>query len=145
MANKMAKLKDQSLELKNQLARALADYDNLVKRVDRERTTFEKVSNLRLIMRLLPVLDILKQAQVHIADSGIAITIKEFEDAIKAEGIEEIKAEIGYDFNPNIHEAIDVAPNEGKIGSNKIVEKVSSGWIFIGGPVIRVAKVKVTK
>ncbi len=143
---------DEALVLRNQLARALADYDNLKKRVDRDKETFEKVANLRLVVKLLPVLDILRQAQIHTKDQGVAITIKEFEDALKAEGIEELKVKEGDEFNPDLQEVVEVVSgkennviSEGNNISNVISEVVLSGWRFVDGPVIRHAKVKVSQ
>src|SRR3989304_4464207 len=123
--------------LKNQLARSLADYDNLRKRVERERETFEKIASLKL----LPVLDTLRKAQTHLKDSGLDITIKEFEEALALEGIEEIKVKKGEEYNSELHEVVDTvrdSKNEGKIA-----ETMESGWKFINGPVIRYAKVRV--
>ncbi len=136
------KKKDQTLVLRDQLARALADYDNLRKRVEREKEGFEKLASLRLTLKLLPVLDALKQAQNHLKDQGVAITIGQFEDALKQEGIEEIKVKVGGEFNPELHEVIEVVAGS----SDNIIAEVSlPGWKFIDGPVIRHAKVKVTK
>jgi molecular chaperone GrpE len=131
---------DQTLVLRDQLARVLADYDNLRKRVDIDKKNFEKLANLRLVMKLLPVLDVLKQAQNHLKDQGVAVTIKEFEDALKQEGIEEIKVEVGSEFNPELMEVIEVMPG---IEDNKVAEILASGYKFIDGPVIRHTRVKV--
>ena len=128
------------IQLKNQLARALADYDNLRKRIEREKQDFEKYANIKLALRLLPVLDVLKQAQGHLKDPGIAITVSEFENALKEEGIEEIKVKAGDGFNPQFQEAIDTVSG-GKKGT--VAEGVLSGWKFADGRVIRPAKVKV--
>ena len=133
----------QEIELRSQLARALADYDNLRKRVDRERSDFEKLANLKLVIRLLPVLEILRKAQKHLKDPGIELTLSEFEQALVSEGIEEIKVTLGDSFNPELHEAIDTVAGEGNKG--KIMEVASSGWRFTQGPVIRHAQVRVTK
>lgn len=129
-------------KLKIQLARALADYDNLRKRIEREKETFEKIANLKLVIKLLPVLDTLKRAQSHLNDEGLGITIRGFEDSLKGEGIEGIKVSKGDEFNPEIHEAIELG--EGP-ASGKIVEILGSGWKFIDGPVIRHAQVRVSK
>ena len=142
---KAVKVKKSNMEvliLKNQLARALADYQNLVKRVEKEKEQFEKFSNLRLVLKLLPVLDILRQAQVHTKDPGIAITIKEFEEALKTEGIEEVNVKAGDRFDPEAHEVVEVVPGK---DNNNISEVVLSGWSFTDGQVIRHAKVKVTQ
>lgn len=132
-----------SKSLKNQLARALADYDNLRKRIEREKEDLEKLASLKLILRLLPILDNLRAAQNHLKDAGLAITIGELENLLKDEGIEEIKPNKGDKFDHNLHEAVEVVENCQE--ENKIEEVVLSGWKFAGGIIIRHAKVKVGK
>ncbi|MCL4382880.1 nucleotide exchange factor GrpE [Patescibacteria group bacterium] len=129
-------------ELKNQLARALADYDNFRKRVERERELNEKLANLKFILKLLPVLDMLKDAQRHLKDKGIELTIKTFGETLDAEGIEEIVTEAGDEFDPSMHEVTEVIPGTDE---NKISEVMLSGYRYKEGPVIRHAKVKVIK
>jgi molecular chaperone GrpE len=144
MKRKIVKSQKKEIEIvKNQLARALADYDNLVKRVEREKDNFEKLANLKLAIRLLPVLDVLRQAQEHLKDPGVAITISQFEEALKSEGIEEIKVRAGDNFDPDYHEAIEVS--EVGVGKGKISKVLMSGWRFKSGPVIRHARVEVSK
>jgi molecular chaperone GrpE len=133
------KIKAEKDELKNQLARALADYDNLIKRVEREREELETLSNFKIILELLPILDNLRAALAHLGDPGLAIALKDFEEVLKSEGIEEIKVEEGDKFNHNLHEAVEMVPGE----KGKIMEVVLSGWKYTDGPVIRHAKVKV--
>lgn len=135
--------KDENQELRAQLVRALADYDNLRKRVEREKEEFEKLANLKLVIRLLPVLDILRRAQTHLEDPGVEMTLRQFEDALTQEGIEEIKVKSGDLFDPEIHEVIETVANGKDRG--KIVEVASSGWRFSQGPVIRHAQVRVSK
>ena len=126
--------------LRDQLARVLADYDNLKRRVDLDKINFEKLANLRLVMKLLPVLDVLKKAQEHVKDSGIAVTIKEFEEALKQEGIEEIKVEVGSMFDPQTQEVVEVVKGS---DDNMVAEVLQSGYKIVNGPVIRHIKVKV--
>ena len=145
----MGKLKSKNLKvkteetdvLKNQLARALADYDNLRKRIEREKEDLEKLAGLKLILRILPILDNLRAAQHHLKDTGLAITIGELENIIKDEGIEEIKPKPGDNFDHNLHEVVEVIENCKEV--NKIEETVLSGWKFKDGIVIRYAKVKI--
>src|SRR5260221_96546 len=54
--------------LKSQLARALADYDNLRKRADEERVSFIKYASRNILQSLLPVLDTFEAAQKHLKD-----------------------------------------------------------------------------
>lgn len=131
-------------DLENKLARALADYDNLRKRVEREREEFGKLANLRLVVRLLPVYDMLEGAQKHLNDSGLAITVEEFIKVLKDEGVKKIEVKVGDKFDEEIHEAVEIDEGKSK-KQGKITEVILSGWRFIEGPVIRPVKVKVGK
>lgn len=140
MRKGMSKDKKQIEELKNQLARALADYDNLRKRTEAEREVWINFAAQNILAKLLPVLDTLESAQNHLKDQGLAIAISQFKDVLKEEGLEEVSPEKGDEFNPEIHEAVE-SIDGGEHG--RIAEKVLPGWRFKDGPVIRVAKVKV--
>jgi len=129
--------------LKQQLARALADYDNLRKRVEREREESKYLSKLVIVSRLLPVFDMIMDAQKHSGDAGLGIALKVLEDTLKDEGIEEVRTEVGSKFSPELHEAVDTVEDKEKDGI--VAEVLLKGYRFIDGPVIRYAKVKVFK
>ena len=129
-------------DLKNQLARALADYDNLRKRIEREKEGFEKIANMKFAMKALSVFDMLEETQKHLNDSGLALVIEEFEKILKEEGIGKVEVKPGIEFDEELHEAVEIVKG-GKDG--KISDIVLTGWKFIDGPVIRPAKVKVNK
>lgn len=134
--------------LKNQLARALADYDNLIKRVEREKNDIEKLVSLRLILKLLSVLDGLESAQKHLKDAGLAISIAEFKKILSEEGLSEIRPKIGDEFNHETMEALEVVEggdDNSSVGDGKIDELVLVGWKYSDGTVVRHAKVKVNK
>ena len=134
--------KDELENFKNQLARALADYDNLKKRVEKEKEEYRKFANLILITKLLPVFDMLEDAQKHLNDSGLAITMKEFAEVLEEEGVQRINAKEGEQFDENLHEAVEVVKGSKK-EDGKIVEEIMSGWKYEEGRAIRPAKVKV--
>lgn len=128
--------------LKSQLLRTLADYDNLVKRVERERGVLVKVASISIVTKLLPVLDNLENAEEHLADSGLAICIGEFKKVLNEEGLVEISPEVNDDFDENTMEVVEVVAGK---SDNVISEVVLKGWKFSDGQVIRHAKVKVSK
>lgn len=132
--------KDKSEELKAQLARALADYDNLRKRTDSEKGVWVKFASERVLAKLLPTLDILENAQGHLKDQGLGMAILEFKKVLGEEGLAEINPKEGEAFNPEVHEALESVEG-GKKGN--VAGTVLTGWKFSDGPVIRVAKVKV--
>ena len=127
-------------ELEGQLKRALADYQNLEKRVEEERKLLSKLSASLLIEKLLPVLDNLEKAQIHLKDQGLEIVIKQFEDILTQEGVEEIAAE-GAQFNPHYHEAIESQQGE----QDNLVIKVLTKGYKIEDTILRPAKVIVSK
>lgn len=127
-------------ELEDRLKRALADYQNLEKRVEEERKLLSKLSASLLIEKLLPVLDNLEKAQTHLKDEGLEIVIKQFKEILASEGVEEIAAE-GEEFNPNYHEAVEVSEGEKE---NMVVKVISKGY-KIENTVLRPAKVVVQR
>lgn len=128
--------------LKSQLLRTLADYDNLVKRVEKEREVLGKVASLGVITKLLPVLDNIENAQIHLQDAGLAICIGEFKKVFNEEGLIEINPKVGENFNENTMEVVEVVAGK---EDNIISEVVLGGWKFSDGQVVRHAKVKVSK
>ena len=91
--------------LENQLKRALADYQNLEKRVVSEKSEWVKLANKGLLFRLLPALDNLSLAEKHTQDKGVTLSVDQMISAFKEEGIEKIET-IGRDFDPNLMEAV---------------------------------------
>lgn len=133
----------QELEtVRGMLARALADYDNLSKRVERERQDLERLSSLGILVKLLPVLDNFESAQEHLKDAGLAIGLGEFKKVLSEEGLNEIVPSVGDKFDENTMEAIEVVAGE---RDNIVSEVILTGWKFEDGSVVRYAKVKVSK
>jgi molecular chaperone GrpE len=126
--------------MKSMLARALADYDNLNKRVERERQDLGKLASISIIVRLLPVLDGLESAQMHLQDAGLAISLGEFKKIFSEEGLTEIRPKVGEEFDENLMEVIETIPGEDK---GKVAEVILAGWKFTDGQLVRPAKVKV--
>jgi len=58
-----------------QLKRALADYQNLKKRVESERLEFVKYVLEQFLLKLLPVVDDLEAAEAHIKDQGLTLAV----------------------------------------------------------------------
>jgi len=131
--------------MKNQLARAMADYANLQKRTDEERGTMFKLASISFMTKILPILDNLKQAQKHINDSGIAIIIGQLETLAKEEGFEEIKIKVGDKFGETTSEVNEVVETLEEKDNNIVSEVLMSGWKYIDGTVVRHARVKVFK
>src|SRR3989344_8311527 len=131
------KIENQELELENQLRRALADYQNLEKRITEERSSWIRTANKSLILKLLPVLDNLLLAKKHISDEGLNLSVQKFLDILAEEDIEQIET-TGRDFDPNTMECVSVVEGE----ENKVLEEIRAGF-SINGETLRPAQVVV--
>jgi len=127
-------------QLKDQLTRALADYDNLRKRTEVEKAVWMKLAKQELLVKLLPVVDALETAQKHLSDSGLELVLEEVKKVFDSEGMVEIETK--GEFDENLHEAIDIESGGKK---NMIAEVLQKGYKFSDGEVIRHAKVRVYK
>lgn len=134
------KLDQEIEELTSCWKRALADYQNLERRIEKERADFVQFSNKGLIQKILPVLDNLERAGGHLNDQGLDLAIKEFKRVLSEEGLEEIEA-LGLKYDPTEMEAVEVADGE---ESGKVVEVLQKGY-RLKDRIVRPSKVKVIK
>lgn len=125
------------VDLEDKWKRALADYANLEKRIDKEKENFIKFCNAQLLGKLLVIVDDLERCEKHLQDQGLTITLNKLKEVLKNEGLEEIKAQ-GEEFDPQTMEAMEIV----KGSKNKIIEVVDKGY-RLGDKVLRIAKVKV--
>lgn len=137
--NETKELQERAQNLENQVKRTLADYQNLEKRVKEERSEFVKSANRDLLLRFLPTLDTLNLAQKHVDDEGLKLSIQQFLDALKEEGVQKIET-IGAHFDPKTMEAVEVEEAE----EGKVLEEIRAGYT-LNGEVLRPAQVKVGK
>lgn len=129
--------------LKNQLARALADYDNLRKRVEKEREDLSKLAGLALFTKLMPIFDALARAQNHLKDEGLSQVMLGLKKVLDDAEIVNVSASVGGEFDANLHEAVDVEETKESGKRGRISEVITEGWMVKEGPVIRPAKVRV--
>jgi len=133
-------LKDQVEEFKNKYLRAIADYQNLEKRVGEERFELMKMANKNLLIKILPFLDNLEKAELFIKDEGLKISKDHFLQILLDAGLKEIDL-LNKDFDPVFAEAVDIVAGK---EDNKVVEVLRKGYMF-EDKIIRVAQVKVSK
>ena len=118
--------------------RALADYQNLVKRIDTDKKDFVKFATANIISKFLPSLDILELSATHSQDQGVQMAVKQFQDVLFAEGLQEISPKVGDTFDHEIHECVETLPGQ---PDNTIAEIITKGY-KINDYVIRPAKIK---
>lgn len=133
--------------LREQHARAVADYQNLRRRQAEDRVQQARMLEADLVRRYLPVLDDLDRALASVAEEadirehrwveGIRMVQRKFEQVLASHGVEEIPAD-GEPFDPTHHEALGYVPGP----EGQVMHLVHRGY-RIGDVTVRPAAVMV--
>jgi molecular chaperone GrpE len=132
-------------DLRDQLLRRQADFENYRRRVERERSEFLQYAGSEMAAELLPVLDDFERAiHVETADKeyarGISLIYQRLCDSLKKMGLEPVETD-GRAFDPHLHQAVDRAEiDEGD--DQAILNVYRKGYNF-KGKLLRPAMVKV--
>jgi molecular chaperone GrpE len=149
----LKRIEAENAELKDQLTRRQADFENYRKRVERERSeTYNRV-NADVATKLLPVLDNLKRAlesesSVESSESdefrhflsGVDLIYKQLNGVLEAMGVKPVPA-VGEQFDPHIHEAV-VTEATDDYEPDTVMQEIVAGY-RLGDKLIRPALVKV--
>lgn len=138
--------------LRDRLAHALADYDNLQKRVSRERAELRQGIVVHLARDLLPVLDGFDRALGSVPPGAEALGAEALAEgmrrvqaqlrrAVEAHGVLAIETS-GEPFDPTLHESVAQESRDG-VEAGRILEILERGY-RIGDLVLRPAKVRVS-
>jgi len=125
------------LELEGKLARSLADYSNLERRIESQRQLYVTLATTNIITKMIEVLDDINLAQNHLSDPGLQMAIDKFINVLKSEGLEEINTE-GKEFDPQFMDCIEVVD-----GPKDQVISVKKPGYMLNGHVIRPTQVAV--
>jgi molecular chaperone GrpE len=137
-------------EYRENSIRALADFQNLRRRTERDQLLANQNATANVIKRYLEVFDDLERALTnrprdvdarHWAE-GVELTYRKFLNFLDSEGVSLIQAE-GMPFDPNQHEAIsqeDSPDHE----SGMVIGVVQQGY-RLGDRVLRPARVRVAR
>jgi len=141
VSDKITKLKDKVKELEDENLRTYAEFQNIKKRLEKEKLQAIKHSHENFSLDLLEVLDTLYLAETAIKEEkekeGISNTIKKLETVFKKYNITETLYDI---FDPNDHQAIQTVESDKDAG--EIVEVHRKGY-KIHDKILRPAMVSV--
>ncbi len=150
LESEIKKLEHELEELKARYLRVQADFDNFRKRTKAEKEAAAKYRSQSLAEQLLPVLDNFERAlAVETTNeesksilTGVDMVYRQFTEALKAEGIEEIEA-LGQPFDPHKHQAVMQEKSDGH-EPGIVIEVLQKGY-RIKDRVIRPSMVKVSE
>ena len=145
--------------MKEQFLRAVADFDNYRKRIDRERRELSEYAAADVLLELLPIIDNFeralsafakapadrtadKQPDIEAFRRGVELIHKQMLDLLRKRGVTPIEA-LGTDFDPNVHQAVIHEPSD-QHGDGEVMEELQRGY-KLGERLLRPAMVKVAK
>lgn len=142
--------KEETRKNHEQYLRALADADNIRKRMQRDKEEYMKFSMLPLIKKLLPVVDDLERAiqaagtsqDYEVLSKGVEMINRRLQDIIREQNVVAIETE-GQAFDPQFHQAL-VVEESPEHEENTIMEEMQRGYTM-HGRVIRPSLVKVSR
>jgi molecular chaperone GrpE len=141
--NEFDLLQAELTELKDKYARVHADFDNIKKRLEREKYTAVEYSNEKFAKDMIPVMDSLQGALNSVnSDSdkaelfdklkeGIELTHKQFLTSLEKHGVTMVAH--NEPFDPNIHNAVQAVDNE-DVESGQIVQTFQTGYKYKSRP-----------
>jgi molecular chaperone GrpE len=146
----LKKVKEVNIQLKDQLLRKAAEFDNYRKRTERDFLDRIQNSNQRLITDLLPVLDDFERSLDHAKDvdnsdaliEGFELVYKKMSSILEKEGLKHIEA-VGQEFDPDQHDAL-MQMDSDSHESGMIIEEHLKGY-HLNDKVIRHSQVLVAK
>ena len=147
---KLQTLTDERDQLKDQVLRAMADFQNFKRRNQQEMGLFRQYATESFVKDLLPVLDNFERSIAHLEAGasvekvieGIGAVERQLRKALETQNITRIPS-VGEHFDPAVHEAIGTEESE-EIEENTVTSEVEAGY-KMGERVIRPARVRVSK
>ncbi len=141
----LAEREERVEELEERLKRKQAEFQNYKKRTERRREEERERATEQLVERLLPVRDNLARALETEEGSdireGVDSTLRRFDDALDAEGVERIEPDPGDEVDPASHEVLMRVDSEHPEGH---IDEVHRPGYEMGGKVVRTAQVTVS-
>ncbi len=141
--NEFDLLQEELIALKDKYARVHADFDNIKKRLEREKYTAVEYSNEKFAKDMIPVMDALQMAMTSTATQasadelleklkeGIELTLKQFTTSLEKHGVTMVSHD--EPFDPNIHNAVQSVDNE-DVESGQIVQTFQTGYKYKNRP-----------
>ena len=148
---KIAKLELELQEWKNSYTRKLAEFQNFTRRKEAEVSEMKKYASEGIILKVLDNIDNLERAENASAETknfdalveGVNMILRNLKYMLSEEGVEEIEAGEGVEFNPYEHQAM-MTEEKDDLDNDVIVQVFQKGY-KLKGRVIRPAMVTVNK
>ncbi len=154
------RLKAELAEAQDKYLRVVAETENFKKRVARERLEEKAFAAREVVLALLPVVDNLERAlgaakaagaageaagegPLAQLEKGVELVLRQFEDALRRQGVEAVSAEIGKPFDPNQHQPLTQVDDPAAV-DGAVMAVLQKGW-RMGDRLLRPCMVQVAR
>ncbi len=143
LEDEFQKMQEELNAFKDKYARVHADFENVKKRLEKEKYQAIEYANEKFAKDMIPVLDSLEGALkaaegeapcedlLEKMKEGIELTYKLFLDNLAKHGVEKVDHE--EPFDPNIHNAVQSVDHD-EVESGQIVQTFQTGYKYKGRP-----------
>lgn len=149
--SEVEKLQQEASDLKDKYVRAVAEMENMRRRMERERTDLIKYGLENVFKDFLPVLDSLEKAMPDTVSTpdggaqasyleGMIMVKKQLLDTFRRHGLEQLSAK-GAAFDPNVHQAIQRVESK-DVQVDTVGDEYARGYV-LNGRLLRPAMVSV--
>ncbi len=146
----LQKASDERDQLKDQLMRTMADFQNFRRRNEEQRKQLETFATERFVTALLPVLDNFERAidayeaggTSQSLSEGVKAVDRQLRTVLEGQKVTRIPT-LGEMFDPDVHEALSMEPSE-EHDENTVIGELEPGY-KMGDKVIRPARVRVSR
>ena len=152
-AKALAIAMEELANVKTKLIEAHADFENIKKRLEKEKITAVNFANESFARDLLGVIDALEMAlntqiseeneQAKSLKEGVSLTIESFKAALAKHGVKMIETSVGGEFNPEIHNAMSYVESD-SIANGFIAQVYQNGYMY-NERILRPAMVLIAK
>ncbi|MBU0467793.1 MAG: nucleotide exchange factor GrpE [Candidatus Omnitrophica bacterium] len=145
------RLENEIAEYKDKHLRLYAEFENVRKRMERDKMEFAKYANVGLIAEFLEILDNLertiaaakaKHQDYDAFEKGVEMVMKQIYEMLKKNGVKPIDAK-GKAFDPHCHEAL-LQEETDEVDEGIVLEEFQKGY-SLQDRIVRTAKVKLSK
>ena len=125
------RLKTERDQLVDRLARLQAEFENALKRAERERISDREFATANVIEQFLPVLDnfelaLKSEGSAEQLRSGVELIVKKMEDVLRQLHVLAIPA-VGEEFDPRVHEALGTMERD-DMPDQHVAEEIRRGY-----------------
>ena len=136
-------------EVTRAYAELVNDRESFRKRVERDRERQVETARADVASALFDALEQLRLALDNAGHEsapviqGVRMIADGLQRRLEGMGITQVPT-LGHFFDPNVHEAIDLAPTNDREADGKVIEETRAGW-KLGDRTVRAARVRVAR